>query len=60
MIFVSIRFPEEMPLFKASRRALVAAMFAGGWGKERSSRAAFIRHGQNRAEESDIWGPDTS
>ena len=30
MILVSTNFPEEIPWFKASRRAGVAAMFAGG------------------------------
>ena len=29
MIFVSTRFPEEIPWFKASRRAVVAAMSVG-------------------------------
>ena len=29
MIFVSIRFPEEIPWFKALRRAVVGAMSAG-------------------------------
>ena len=32
MILVSMRFPEGIPWFKASRRAVVAAMFAGGFG----------------------------
>jgi len=29
MIFVSTRFPEEIPWFNASRRVVVAAMFKG-------------------------------
>ena len=30
MILVSTRFPEDIPWFKASRRAVVATIFAGG------------------------------
>jgi len=32
MILVSTRFPEEIPSFKASRRAVVAAISEGGGG----------------------------
>ena len=32
MILVSIRDPEEIPWFSASRSAIVAAIFTRGWG----------------------------
>ena len=32
MILVSMRDPEEIPWFRASRSGTVAAMFAGDWG----------------------------
>ena len=31
MILVSMKIPEEIPWFKASRRAVVADMFVRGW-----------------------------
>jgi hypothetical protein len=41
---VSIKIPEEIPWFKASRRAVVAAILAGGWEGQCSWRAVFIGH----------------
>jgi hypothetical protein len=42
MIFVSMRFPEEIPWFKASRRAVVAAMSASGLEERHLLSIVFI------------------
>ena len=43
MIFVSTRFPEDIPSFKASQRAVVADMSVGSLSERHSSSSAFIR-----------------